>query len=119
MRANADEARDDDHTRGHAVRVPFLRAHGGFVSVRSRRAARAAERAAVSAKIAALEAKTTRRRRSGASPNRSHRTAHRAGERCDPAEDGEETCGGDPAAAIEKLKKSGTTVRVNSSASRR
>jgi hypothetical protein len=27
--------------------------------------------------------------------------------------DGEETCGGDPAAAIEKLRKSGTTVRVN------
>ncbi len=27
--------------------------------------------------------------------------------------DGEETCGGDPAVAIEKLKKSGTTVRVN------
>jgi hypothetical protein len=27
--------------------------------------------------------------------------------------DGEETCGGDPAAAIEKLKKAGTTVRVN------
>jgi len=27
--------------------------------------------------------------------------------------DGEETCGGDPAAAIEKLKKSGATVRVN------
>ena len=27
--------------------------------------------------------------------------------------DGEETCGGDPAAAIEKLKKSGTSVRVN------
>ena len=27
--------------------------------------------------------------------------------------DGEETCGGDPAAAIEKLKKAGTAVRVN------
>ena len=27
--------------------------------------------------------------------------------------DGEETCGGDPAAAIEKLKKAGATVRVN------
>jgi hypothetical protein len=27
--------------------------------------------------------------------------------------DGEETCGGDPAAAIEKLKKAGTKVRVN------
>jgi hypothetical protein len=27
--------------------------------------------------------------------------------------DGEETCGGDPAAAIEKLKKAGTSVRVN------
>lgn len=27
--------------------------------------------------------------------------------------DGEETCGGDPAAAIEKLRKAGTTVRVN------
>ena len=27
--------------------------------------------------------------------------------------DGEETCGGDPAVAIEKLKKAGTTVRVN------
>jgi von Willebrand factor type A domain len=27
--------------------------------------------------------------------------------------DGEETCGGDPAAAIEKLKQAGTTVRVN------
>lgn len=27
--------------------------------------------------------------------------------------DGEETCGGDPAAAIDKLRKSGTTVRVN------
>jgi hypothetical protein len=27
--------------------------------------------------------------------------------------DGEETCGGDPAAAIEKLRKSGTAVRVN------
>ena len=27
--------------------------------------------------------------------------------------DGEETCGGDPAAAIEKLRKAGTSVRVN------
>ena len=70
---------------------------------------------AVSAKIAALEAKNNAKTAIGASLEQvasDLRTVQ--GERLVILlTDGEETCGGDPAAAIEKLKKSGTTVRVN------
>ena len=70
---------------------------------------------AVSAKIAALEAKNNAKTAIGASLEQvasDLRTVQ--GERLVILlTDGEETCGGDPAAAIEKLKKAGTTVRVN------
>jgi hypothetical protein len=70
---------------------------------------------AVSAKIAALEPKNGAKTAIGASLEQvasDLRTVR--GERLVILlTDGEETCGGDPAAAIEKLKKAGTSVRVN------
>ena len=70
---------------------------------------------AVSAKIAALEAKNDAKTAIGASLEQVASDLRSVqGERLVILlTDGEETCGGDPAAAIEKLKKSGTTVRVN------
>ncbi len=70
---------------------------------------------AVSAKIASLEPKNGAKTAIGASLEQvasDLRTVQ--GERLVILlTDGEETCGGDPAAAIEKLKKTGTSVRVN------
>jgi hypothetical protein len=70
---------------------------------------------ALSAKIAALEAKNNAKTAIGASLEQVSsdlRTVQ--GERLVIVlTDGEETCGGDPAAAIEKLKKAGMTVRIN------
>jgi hypothetical protein len=70
---------------------------------------------AVSAKIAALEAKNGAKTAIGASLEQvASDLGSVQGERLVILlTDGEETCGGDPAAAIEKLKKGGTTVRVN------
>jgi hypothetical protein len=70
---------------------------------------------AVSAKIAALEAKNGAKTAIGASLEQVASDLRSVqGERLVILlTDGEETCGGDPAAAIEKLKKAGTTVRVN------
>jgi hypothetical protein len=71
--------------------------------------------AAVGAKIAALEAKNGAKTPIGASLEQvSSDLAAVKGERLVVLlTDGEETCGGDPAAAIEKLKKAGVAVRVN------
>ena len=70
---------------------------------------------AVSAKIAALEAKNNAKTAIGASLEQvASDLSSVQGERLVILlTDGEETCGGDPAAAIDKLKKSGATVRVN------
>lgn len=71
--------------------------------------------AAVDAKIKALEAKNGARTPIGASLDKvSSDLASIKGERLVVLlTDGEETCGGDPAAAIAALTKAGTTVRVN------
>ncbi|MBL8264750.1 vWA domain-containing protein [Steroidobacter sp.] len=71
--------------------------------------------AAVGAKINALEAKNNARTPIGASLEKvSSDLAAVKGERLVVLlTDGEETCGGDPAAAIAALNKAGTTVRVN------
>jgi hypothetical protein len=71
--------------------------------------------AAVDAKIKALEAKNGARTPIGASLEKvSSDLAAIKGERLIVLlTDGEETCGGDPAAAIAALTKAGTTVRVN------
>ncbi|WP_129642493.1 vWA domain-containing protein [Peristeroidobacter agariperforans] len=71
--------------------------------------------AAVDAKIKALEAKNNARTPIGASLEKvSSDLAAIKGERLVVLlTDGEETCGGDPAAAIAALTKAGTTVRVN------
>ncbi|WP_116810748.1 vWA domain-containing protein [Steroidobacter cummioxidans] len=71
--------------------------------------------AAVDAKIKALEAKNNARTPIGASLEKvSSDLASIKGERLVVLlTDGEETCGGDPAAAIAALTKAGTTVRVN------
>ena len=70
---------------------------------------------AVSAKIAALEAKNGAKTAIGASLELVASDLRSVqGERLVILlTDGEETCGGDPGAAIEKLKKAGTAVRVN------
>jgi hypothetical protein len=70
---------------------------------------------AVSAKIASLEPKNGAKTAIGASLEQVASDLRSVqGERLVILlTDGEETCGGDPAAAIEKLKKSGATVRVN------
>jgi hypothetical protein len=70
---------------------------------------------AVSAKIASLEPKNGAKTAIGASLEQVASDLRSVqGERLVILlTDGEETCGGDPAAAIEKLKKSGTSVRVN------
>lgn len=71
--------------------------------------------AAVAARIKALEAKNNARTPIGASLEKvSADLASIKGERLVVLlTDGEETCGGDPAAAIAALTKAGTTVRVN------
>jgi hypothetical protein len=71
--------------------------------------------AAVGAKIAALEARNGARTPIGASLEKvSSDLAAVKGDRLVVLlTDGEETCGGDSAAAIEKLKKAGVAVRVN------
>lgn len=71
--------------------------------------------AAVGAKLNALEAKNNARTPIGASLEKvSSDLAAVKGERLVVLlTDGEETCGGDPAAAIAALNKAGTTVRVN------
>jgi hypothetical protein len=71
--------------------------------------------AAVAAKIAALEAKNNAKTPIGASLDQVANDLSAAkGERLVVLlTDGEETCGGDPAAAITKLKQSGVSVRVN------
>ncbi|GFE90427.1 vWA domain-containing protein [Steroidobacter agaridevorans] len=71
--------------------------------------------AAVDAKIKALEAKNNARTPIGASLEKvSSDLAAIRGERLVVLlTDGEETCGGDPAAAIAALTKAGATVRVN------
>jgi hypothetical protein len=71
--------------------------------------------AAVDAKIKALEAKNGARTPIGASLEKvASDLASIKGERLVVLlTDGEETCGGDPAAAIAALTKAGTTVRVN------
>jgi hypothetical protein len=71
--------------------------------------------AAVAAKIGALEAKNNARTPIGASLEKvASDLASVKGERLVVLlTDGEETCGGDPAAAIAQLKKAGATVRVN------
>jgi hypothetical protein len=71
--------------------------------------------AAVDAKIKSLEAKNGARTPIGASLEKvSSDLASIKGERLVVLlTDGEETCGGDPAAAIAALTKAGTTVRVN------
>jgi hypothetical protein len=70
---------------------------------------------AVSAKLAALEAKNGAKTAIGASLEQVASDLRSVqGERLVILlTDGEETCGGDPAAAIDKLKKSGMAVRVN------
>jgi hypothetical protein len=70
---------------------------------------------AVTAKIASLEAKNGAKTAIGASLEQVASDLRSVqGERLVILlTDGEETCGGDPAAAIEKLKKAGTSVRVN------
>jgi von Willebrand factor type A domain-containing protein len=70
---------------------------------------------AVSAKIASLEPKNGAKTAIGASLEQVASDLRSVqGERLVILlTDGEETCGGDPAAAIDKLKKSGTSVRVN------
>jgi hypothetical protein len=70
---------------------------------------------AVSAKIASLEPKNGAKTAIGASLEKVASDLNSVqGERLVILlTDGEETCGGDPAAAIEKLKKSGASVRVN------
>jgi len=71
--------------------------------------------AAVAAKITALEAKNNARTPIGASLEKvASDLAAVKGERLVVlVTDGEETCGGDPAAAIAQLKKAGMAVRVN------
>lgn len=71
--------------------------------------------AAVGAKINALEAKNGAKTPIGASLEKVATDLQKAsGERLVVlVTDGEETCGGDPAAAIEKLKQAGIGVRVN------
>lgn len=71
--------------------------------------------AAVASKISALEAKNNARTPIGASLEKvASDLAAVKGERLVVLlTDGEETCGGDPAAAIAALTKAGTTVRVN------
>lgn len=71
--------------------------------------------AAVTAKINALEAKNNARTAIGASLDKvTSDLASVKGERLVVLlTDGEETCGGDPAAAIAALKKAGGTLRVN------
>ncbi|MET0532814.1 MAG: VWA domain-containing protein [Steroidobacter sp.] len=70
---------------------------------------------AVAAKIGALEAKNNAKTPIGASLEKvSSDLASVKGERLVVLlTDGEETCGGDPAAAITALKKAGVTLRVN------
>ena len=70
---------------------------------------------AVSAKIAALEPKNGAKTAIGASLEKvaSDLGAVQGERLVILLTDGEETCGGDPASAIEKLKKSGASVRVN------
>jgi hypothetical protein len=70
---------------------------------------------AVAAKIGALEAKNNAKTPIGASLDQvANDLSAVKGERLVVLlTDGEETCGGDPAAAIAKLKKGGAAVRVN------
>ena len=70
---------------------------------------------AVSAKIAGLEPKNGAKTAIGASLEQvaSDLSAVQGERLVILLTDGEETCGGDPAAAIEKLRKAGTSVRVN------
>ena len=70
---------------------------------------------AVSAKIASLEPKNGAKTAIGASLElvASDLRAVQGERLVILLTDGEETCGGDPAAAIDKLKKAGTAVRVN------
>ena len=106
---------DQEHSGGHAVRVASVRSRGRFLPDGSRDSACAARTAAVTAASRRSKRRTTPR----------HRSARRSKKAIDDLKtvrgerlvilltDGEETCGGDPAAAIEKLKAAGVTVRVN------
>lgn len=71
--------------------------------------------AAVGAKIGKLEAKNNAKTPIGASLEKvaSDLQAVKGERLVILLTDGEETCGGDPAAAIEQLRKTGTSVRVN------
>ena len=73
------------------------------------------DRAAVAARIAKLEAKDGAKTPIGASLDKvaEDLRAARGEKLVILLTDGEETCGGDAAAAIEKLRKGGTAVRVN------
>ena len=113
---DADQAHLLHHSGRHAVRFPRVRARSGFLPDGSRRArGRRLNPAAVAQRIAALVAKNGAKTPIGASLDKAADDLKSVtGEKLIVlVTDGEETCGGDPAAAIERLRKAGIGTRVS------